>query len=102
MVDSNDNEFDYFFCEKFEIKGNEYNAFFYTLISDDTRETYFSMKRKEFLLNQGYTYEIIDDFKEVLKRWPVESDLISQKIGFNDELLEICNNYDGSFNEEND
>jgi DNA excision repair protein ERCC-3 len=34
------------------------NAFFYSLVSDDTREQDFSMHRQLFLLEQGYRYEI--------------------------------------------
>jgi DNA excision repair protein ERCC-3 len=37
----------------------ECNAFFYSLVSQDTREMYYSAKRKSFLINQGYSYKII-------------------------------------------
>ncbi|XP_038044860.1 general transcription and DNA repair factor IIH helicase subunit XPB-like [Patiria miniata] len=37
----------------------EYNAFFYTLVSQDTQEMYYSMKRQRFLVNQGYSFKII-------------------------------------------
>jgi DNA excision repair protein ERCC-3 len=40
-------------------KKNPYNAFFYSLISQDTRDMYFSQKRQKFLINQGYSYKII-------------------------------------------
>lgn len=36
------------------------NAFFYTLVSPDTREMYFATKRQEFLINQGYTFKNVD------------------------------------------
>lgn len=37
----------------------EYNAFFYTLVSQDTAEMSFSRKRQRFLVNQGYAYKVI-------------------------------------------
>lgn len=38
-----------------------YTAFFYSLVSMDTKEVYFSKKRQRFLIDQGYSYEPIDD-----------------------------------------
>ncbi|KAL0218784.1 hypothetical protein P9112_004437 [Eukaryota sp. TZLM1-RC] len=35
----------------------EFNAFFYSLVSRDTKELYFSAKRQQFLMNQGFAYE---------------------------------------------
>ncbi|XP_071802961.1 general transcription and DNA repair factor IIH helicase/translocase subunit XPB-like [Asterias amurensis] len=37
----------------------EYNAFFYTLVSQDTQEVYYSLKRQRFLVNQGYSFKVI-------------------------------------------
>lgn len=37
----------------------EYNAFFYSLVSQDTMEMHFSLKRQRFLVNQGYAYKVI-------------------------------------------
>ena len=37
----------------------EYNAFFYTLVSQDTVEMYYSAKRQSFLINQGYSFKVI-------------------------------------------
>ncbi|XP_002732918.2 general transcription and DNA repair factor IIH helicase/translocase subunit XPB-like [Saccoglossus kowalevskii] len=37
----------------------EYNAFFYTLVSQDTQEMYYSIKRQRFLVNQGYSFKVI-------------------------------------------
>lgn len=39
--------------------GEEYNAFFYSLVSQDTVEMHFSRKRQRFLVNQGYSYKVI-------------------------------------------
>lgn len=38
---------------------DEFNAFFYTLVSQDTQEMTFSRKRQRFLVNQGYAYKVI-------------------------------------------
>eukprot|EP00096_Caligus_rogercresseyi_P008434 TRINITY_DN2722_c0_g1_i1.p1 TRINITY_DN2722_c0_g1~~TRINITY_DN2722_c0_g1_i1.p1 ORF type:complete len:810 (-),score=242.78 TRINITY_DN2722_c0_g1_i1:82-2511(-) len=38
---------------------DEYNAFFYTLVSQDTSEMSFSRKRQRFLVNQGYAYKVV-------------------------------------------
>lgn len=37
----------------------EYNAFFYTLVSQDTLEMAYSRKRQRFLVNQGYSYKVM-------------------------------------------
>ncbi|KAG4071956.1 hypothetical protein HA402_006117 [Bradysia odoriphaga] len=37
----------------------EYNAFFYTLVSQDTMEMSYARKRQRFLVNQGYSYKVI-------------------------------------------
>ena len=37
----------------------EFNAFFYTLVSKDTHEMYYSTKRQQFLIDQGYSFKVI-------------------------------------------
>merc|ERR1712223_1158563 len=37
----------------------EFNAYFYTLVSQDTAEMAYSRKRQRFLVNQGYAYKVI-------------------------------------------
>lgn len=39
----------------------EYNAFFYTLVSQDTMECQYSQKRQRFLINQGYSYKVVTE-----------------------------------------
>jgi DNA excision repair protein ERCC-3 len=41
--------------------GDEYNAFFYTLISRDTQEMFYSGKRQQFLVDQGYAFRVITE-----------------------------------------
>jgi DNA excision repair protein ERCC-3 len=38
-----------------------FNAFFYTLISRDTAEMYYSNKRQQYLVDQGYTFKVVTD-----------------------------------------
>lgn len=38
---------------------DEFNAFFYTLVSKDTQEMYYSTKRQQFLIDQGYSFKVI-------------------------------------------
>lgn len=57
-----------------------FNAFFYTLVSTDTREMYFSTKRQQYLIDQGYTFQVVQDLAEKADR---ESRLLKTK---NDEL----------------
>ncbi|KAF8591090.1 DNA repair helicase rad25 [Ramaria rubella] len=36
-----------------------FNAFFYSLVSKDTQEMYYSTKRQQFLIDQGYAFKVI-------------------------------------------
>ncbi|KAK6777657.1 hypothetical protein RDI58_024375 [Solanum bulbocastanum] len=40
-------------------KIEEYDAFFYSLVSTDTQEMYYSTKRQQFLIDQGYSFKVI-------------------------------------------
>ncbi|EME43363.1 hypothetical protein DOTSEDRAFT_72690 [Dothistroma septosporum NZE10] len=40
-----------------------FNAFFYSLVSKDTNEMYYSSKRQAFLVDQGYAFKVITHFK---------------------------------------
>ena len=46
----------------------QYNAFFYTLVSTDTREMYFSAKRQQYLVDQGYTFKVVQDLVDIADR----------------------------------
>lgn len=41
----------------------EYNAFFYSLVSQDTLEMHYARKRQSFLVNQGYAYKVVTKLK---------------------------------------
>jgi len=42
----------------------EFNAFFYSLVSKDTSEMYYSTKRQKFLIDQGYSFKVITQLTE--------------------------------------
>ena len=37
----------------------EFNAFFYSLVSNDTQEMFHSSKRQQFLIDQGYAFKVV-------------------------------------------
>lgn len=39
--------------------GQNFNAFFYSLVSQDTQEMFYSSKRQQFLIDQGYAFKVI-------------------------------------------
>jgi len=43
---------------------SSFNAFFYTLVSADTQEMFYSAKRQQYLIDQGYTFKIITNLCE--------------------------------------
>ncbi|KAM3722491.1 General transcription and DNA repair factor IIH helicase subunit XPB [Dirofilaria immitis] len=59
--------------------GDGFNAFFYSLVSQDTVEMSYSRKRQRFLVNQGYAYKVVNRLpgmeKEALKLATKESQL---------------------------
>jgi DNA excision repair protein ERCC-3 len=42
------------------------SAYFYSLVSTDTQDMYFSSKRQQFLINQGYEFKIISNIESML------------------------------------
>ena len=40
-------------------EGGGFNAFFYTLVSTDTTEMFYSTKRQQYLVDQGYTFKVV-------------------------------------------
>lgn len=43
---------------------SSFNAFFYTLVSCDTQEMFYSAKRQQYLIDQGYTFKIVNNLTE--------------------------------------
>ena len=42
-----------------------FNAFFYTLVSKDTREMVYATKRQRFLVDQGYAFKVVTELSEM-------------------------------------
>jgi len=51
-----------------------FNAFFYTLVSTDTQEMFYSTKRQQYLIDQGYTFKIVTTLCERADKEAVEND----------------------------
>lgn len=49
---------------KANTRKDEYNAFFYSLVSKDTAEMVYSARRQQFLIDQGYAFKVITDLGE--------------------------------------
>ncbi|CAM9128903.1 unnamed protein product [Sphacelaria rigidula] len=45
-----------------------FNAFFYTLVSTDTAEMYYSSKRQQYLVDQGYTFKVVTELVHAADR----------------------------------
>lgn len=43
---------------------SSFNAFFYTLVSSDTQEMFYSAKRQQYLIDQGYTFKIVTNLTD--------------------------------------
>ena len=43
----------------------EFNAFFYSLVSQDTQEMWYANKRQQFLIDNGYAYEVMKATEEM-------------------------------------
>lgn len=43
---------------------SSFNAFFYTLVSTDTQEMFYSARRQQYLIDQGYTFKIVTNLCE--------------------------------------
>ena len=73
-------------------RGLDNSAWFYSMVSRDTREMYFSVKRQRFLVNQGYSYKVLhqDDFQKWINTQVVGDKkhlLKSSAENFEDDLL---------------
>ncbi|ETO15472.1 excision repair cross-complementing rodent repair deficiency, complementation group 3, partial [Reticulomyxa filosa] len=42
-------------------QGDEFNAFFYSLVSKDTEDMHYATKRQRFLVDQGYSFHVLTD-----------------------------------------
>ncbi|ORE00034.1 RAD25 [Hepatospora eriocheir] len=45
-----------------------FRVFFYSLVSKDTDETFYSAKRQQFLIDQGYSFNIVPEIPDAVNR----------------------------------
>jgi len=57
-----------------------WNAFFYTLISQDTAEMFYSNKRQKYLVDQGYTFKVIRDIKKIARESGIPYEELSLEV----------------------
>lgn len=62
-----------------------FNAFFYSLVSKDTQEMYYSTKRQQFLIDQGYSFKVITRLEGLEK----QDNLVFQSKNEQIELLRM-------------
>ena len=80
-----------------------FNAFFYSLVSKDTQEMFYSTKRQQFLIDQGYSFKVIthldglDDLEDlVYKTRDEQIELISSVLLANESEAELGTDIHGS------
>jgi DNA excision repair protein ERCC-3 len=73
-----------------------FNAFFYSLVSKDTQEMFYSTKRQQFLIDQGYSFKVIthldgmDEMPELVYRTRDEQiELISSVLLANESEADL-------------
>ncbi|KAH9945314.1 DNA helicase [Epithele typhae] len=73
-----------------------FNAFFYSLVSKDTQEMFYSTKRQQFLIDQGYAFKVIthldglEDLPDlVYKTKPEQIELLSSVLLANESEAEL-------------
>ena len=82
-----------------------FNAFFYSLVSKDTQEMYYSTKRQAFLVDQGYAFKVITHLKgmETLPNLAFTSqqernELLQEVLLQNEDAADIAEAGDNGFN----
>ena len=79
--------------------GDAFNAFFYTLISRDTSEMYYSSKRQQFLVDQGYAFKVITELTDMAT---AEELSYSTKAEQRDLLTRVLQKNEASMRQEED
>jgi hypothetical protein len=54
------------------VQDDVFSAYFYTLVSRDTQEMYYSAKRQQFLVDQGYAFKVLPSLHisaQVCQKW---------------------------------
>nr|CAG8562149.1 10328_t:CDS:10 [Entrophospora candida] len=80
-----------------------FNAFFYSLVSTDTQEMYYSTKRQQFLIDQGYAFKVITSLEGmestadlVYKTLDEQKSLLTEVLLANDKDAELDNDVESN------
>jgi DNA excision repair protein ERCC-3 len=79
-----------------------FNAFFYSLVSTDTQEMYYSTKRQQFLIDQGYAFKVItnlegmDEADLAYKSKEEQLELLNTVLIANENAAEIDNDVEAN------
>ena len=76
-------------------KGQQFNAFFYTLVSRDTQEMYFSAKRQQFLIDQGYSFKVITDLLDLSENSHLHFSTQAEQLKLLSKVLSACKDVGG-------
>ena len=66
---------------------SSFNAFFYSLVSSDTQEMFYSAKRQQYLIDQGYTFKIVTNLCDLAAQEAVKHDYAYKSPKEDRELL---------------
>jgi superfamily II DNA or RNA helicase len=72
---------------------NKYDAFFYSLVSQDTKEAFYAAKRQQFLVEQGYGFKVYQGYHEkedvtLMASQKEQLDLLAKVIAENIDALD--------------
>ncbi|CAG8457673.1 9802_t:CDS:2 [Paraglomus occultum] len=79
-----------------------FNAFFYSLVSTDTQEMYYSTKRQQFLIDQGYAFKVITNLEGIdqadlaYKTKEEQLELLNSVLIANENAAEIDNDVEAN------
>lgn len=79
---------------------DEYTAFFYTVVSQETDETFFASKRQTFLINQGFSFEIVSDSQLKLPKDLIMNKAEQQSRYLNKILTKFINTNEKDYEDE--
>jgi len=86
---------------KLRLEGH--NAFFYSLVSKDTQEMFFSSKRQQFLVEQGYSFKIVTELADIdaedlcFKKPNEELELLSSVLAETEEEASLDDVFEGLY-----
>lgn len=82
--------------ENSNISEQQYNAFFYSLLSKDTEEMEYADKRQQFIIDQGYSYRVI-----TMESFPLENESLHYSdVETQEKMLELIKQSDDTLDDD--